>query len=668
MGNFCGAICPCCDEEDSFVSGPYDARTMELGSPSNSVVSGCIGLRNLGNTCFMNAGLQCLCHIEPLVMYFLKGKYQEASKIRDVGLAEAFAALMQSLWQGNKPAHSPRDLHRLFRSKAPYLFGGYQQQDVQEFFAFFLDALHEELNLVKKRPPPMTEDAEKEDERLGEKNGDEFKAALSWLRYLQRGKSFFIDLMQGQARDVLTCQVCGFEQRNFQAFLYLSLPVAATMTKVGDAVSKYLEEELLTGDEQWKCPRCKCKVDCRKRIDLWKLPPVLVLHLKRFEFDMASGRFRKLNTDLTAPLDFDLSSYVSSPQRETAEYEVVAVANHHGAFGSGHYTATCFVRDPEKEDATGKWHSFDDSNVSSISERRERVVSRDAYVIFLVRKGDVGQMIRKQSISRPEEWPHMVSTQNSMVKQLLPKCELLSQTFSETASLPGGLATSGLVPAPPRQPRLEQEAQPVLGEDSMRESSQTLGAQIRMQDADPLGARQMQQRRSQEVSATRVPVGPSAAPGPGVEGSSLPAEAPSEAPSTRAPSTGSRGGTGAVMTLGSREIGREELMTKKKTPNSLRPESAITLRAEDDGTKAFATEGQTSPRATHLLSVDALSGQDLPGSSAASEADSLEVDQELVSHFCSVGLDQEAVEMAVRKSRNDAHAAATLLASQERSP
>merc|ERR1712216_551351 len=155
------------------------------------------------------------------------------------------------------------------------------------------------------------------------------------------------------------------------------------MSQVTDAITEYLEVEELTGDEQWHCKRCDQKVDAKKKIDLWKLPPVLVLHLKRFEYDIISKRFEKTENRLFMKLSLlDLSEYCSSPQRDGATYNVMCVANHSGAFGSGHYTATCRVGGVGKN----TWYHFNDEVVTPFSGRN--VVTRETYVIFLVRDQD----------------------------------------------------------------------------------------------------------------------------------------------------------------------------------------------------------------------------------------------------------------------------------------
>ena len=88
---------------------------------------GKVGLRNLGNTCFMSAGLQCLCHLEPLTMYFLRGRFAEdVNSANPRGckgeLAKAFAKLQKNLWQQEQRAYNPKALHRKLMEFAPSLF------------------------------------------------------------------------------------------------------------------------------------------------------------------------------------------------------------------------------------------------------------------------------------------------------------------------------------------------------------------------------------------------------------------------------------------------------------------------------------------------------------------------------------------------------------------
>merc|ERR1711972_345995 len=98
-----------------------------------------------------------------------------------------------------------------------------------------------------------------------------------------------------------------------------------------------------------------------KQIDLFKLPPVLVLHLKRFEFDAKTMQFEKTENRLKMKLSMlDLAEFCSSQQRDGAVYNVVCVANHLGRYGAGHYTAICRVGGR----APGTWYHFNDDVVT----------------------------------------------------------------------------------------------------------------------------------------------------------------------------------------------------------------------------------------------------------------------------------------------------------------
>lgn len=393
---------------------------------------GRVGLHNLGNSCFMNAGLQCLSHIEPVIAYFLTGKHNEEVNRENVfgsqgKLVEVFAKLQDVLWRGGSRTHSPRDLHRAMGVFAPYLFEACDQQDAQEFVAMLLDGLHEDLNLIKERPKLRQDDGKDaleehlESVRLEQANGEEYVAALAWCQHLLSHKSFLVDLFQGQLRSCLKCAECGLVSKTYDPYLHMSLPVNDQMQSLEDALRLFLAEETLSGNEQWRCPQCKRSVDATKKIDIWKLPPVLVVHLKRFEFNPGTGRFRKIQADLRAPLTMDLSSFAATASREPLVYDVVCVANHAGPFGYGHYSATC------RHPIDGKFYHFNDDRVEEVRDERD-VLSSKSYVLFLMRQPppqDHAPLLR-QSASRPEVWPHVVSKQNS---KMMPSVRrLLSST------------------------------------------------------------------------------------------------------------------------------------------------------------------------------------------------------------------------------------------------
>lgn len=86
--------------------------------------------------------------------------------------------------------------------------------------------------------------------------------------------------------------------------MYLSLPIPEVNDNnctIMDCIKDYLKEETLGVDNMWFCEKCNTKVNCLKKIDLWKLPTILLIHLKRFKY--TQDGFIKNLIDINFPVD-----------------------------------------------------------------------------------------------------------------------------------------------------------------------------------------------------------------------------------------------------------------------------------------------------------------------------------------------------------------------------
>ncbi|CAG9861640.1 unnamed protein product [Phyllotreta striolata] len=355
----------------------YGANIRSSDYASGGKCTGLNGLKNIGNTCFMNSVIQCLSNTRWLLEYLRKDVY-----LRDINtsissmkgsLIKAFAEVIRELWSEDcmDRVVNTTSLKGQIQRFAPR-FIGYSQQDAQEFLRYLLEGLHEDVNRVMEKPKPILTE-------IDEKLSDNDKAQEAWRRYLRMDNSKIVDHFVGQLKSTLKCTYCGHCSVTFDPFWDLSLPIPQRtgQLRLSQCLDSFTREETLDGDEKPTCSKCKERRRCTKSFSIHKFPKVLVIHLKRFS---PTERFRgKLNVTVDFPLeDLDMSQYAAD-NVATSRYNLYAISNHSGTAFSGHYTAYC------RHPYTGQWHEYNDSRVSPISPRS--LVSGEAYVLFYEQEG-----------------------------------------------------------------------------------------------------------------------------------------------------------------------------------------------------------------------------------------------------------------------------------------
>ncbi|EDQ89628.1 uncharacterized protein MONBRDRAFT_25174 [Monosiga brevicollis MX1] len=280
------------------------------------------GLRNLGNTCYMNACLQCLYHLPAFRQSVLA-----ASPLGDRhGLLQAVQRTFEQLGTPNPQAVAPFALQHA-AARANDMFVGYEQHDAEELLRTILFALHDATKTPSATPPAGQAPVPV---MVG------FEQLLRRHRQLEPGP--MLPHFEGWTRSTVTCRSCGHRSATFEPFVDLSLdlPALASPPTTEACLACYTQPEDLAGDHRILCDACHKNQPVTKQVALELLPPILIVHFKRFQH---TGHVsRKLTTPVTLTgSELNLAPFLS------------------GSLFGGHYTAQCL------DLRTNAWCDFNDA-------------------------------------------------------------------------------------------------------------------------------------------------------------------------------------------------------------------------------------------------------------------------------------------------------------------
>jgi ubiquitin carboxyl-terminal hydrolase 36/42 len=324
------------------------------------------GLINLGNTCFINASLQCLANTPPLVQWLLSNSHHQYCRMklekrfclfceaeRIVKLIHSKTSYSSSMGPANPNniARRIKDISKTFR------FG--RQEDASEFLICLIDKIVEAC-LRSSQPP----------ERLRPSSGTSYEQ-------LCHSQTFLHDLFGLVLRSRVICSRCRHTSDTFEV-QYTWIVSVRNHSDLRQSLQQFVCRETLSGENLYRCMKCKQLVPAIKRYTLHKASKILLINFKRFEFGKNS---HKLSHLVRYPEYLNVKSYMSEENSndQSLDYRLYAVLVHVGSsMHSGHYYS--YVRSPNN-----RWYKADDTTMTQC-DLNQVLTQHGAYILCYIKE------------------------------------------------------------------------------------------------------------------------------------------------------------------------------------------------------------------------------------------------------------------------------------------
>ena len=274
-----------------------------------------IGLKNMTFTCYMNSIIQ---------QFFMIPMFRETILSINNPNNDTVLYQLQLLFSALKTYE-----YKYYNPKPFVIRSGlnfYEQMDADEYYGQFIDRIENDIKSLYKN-----------DEDCPYKELFKFFFGIKVLDELK-----FVD--------------CGHKRYNEFYYNNIQLEIKGC-TNIEESLKKFCKIEIMDGDNKINCEKCNTKRTCHKRQIFKSLPNILVIALKRFEFDYDTMLKIKLNDYFEFPFELNMNDYLVEENTETnTMYELTGITIHDGVADFGHYYD--LIKGPDE-----KWYKFNDTVV-----------------------------------------------------------------------------------------------------------------------------------------------------------------------------------------------------------------------------------------------------------------------------------------------------------------